>query len=518
MTDNNHAEWLKEGVKPWNRRRKKVSFLPDLSGINFFDFLPNDFRDAPKTSRYFEKINLSGANLNDANLSGLNFRNAKFDQANLSNADLSLSNFEKSSFKNANLSFANASKSLFLDSNFEKANLKDADFSEAILEDAIFIDTLIAEEQSTEIEFANMKNYANRIEYLEAKKDRLQMAYTSQSSSDPESKVDKRKKKNRYDVYFATNRNPIYERGELSGFGSINTQELAYGISEVIVPEGHRVGSLGSSLWKRLLNRQDDRLRLDNITSLNELLFWEFIKETSANMKLKEHPVLFIHGFNNTFESAILRAAQIGYDLGIGQGIGLFSWPSKGNAASYNADEASAENSKYLLASFIETFTSNSPTGKINIIAHSMGCRCLIGALEQLSWKNVNSLKKLNQIIMAAADIDTAIMPQQGKIVTKHCSRFTSYASGLDKALKVSGWLHEFPRVGITPPTFVLNGIDTVVVNDLNLGTLSHGYVGSSRTVLNDIFELLKNNTDPSERFGIEAAVEATASFWKIKN
>jgi esterase/lipase superfamily enzyme len=72
---------------------------------------------------------------------------------------------------------------------------------------------------------------------------------------------------------------------------------------------------------------------------------------------------LFIHGFNNSFEDAILRAAQIGYDLGIGQGIGLFSWPSQGvkTPKGYTTDEATAEASKYLLADFIEQFVHTVP-------------------------------------------------------------------------------------------------------------------------------------------------------------
>ncbi len=73
MSNNLHANWLKEGVKKWNYRRKKVTFQPDLSGIRFFDFLPSDFRDQPKASRFFERIDLSDANLIDADLSDLNF-------------------------------------------------------------------------------------------------------------------------------------------------------------------------------------------------------------------------------------------------------------------------------------------------------------------------------------------------------------------------------------------------------------------------------------------------------------
>ena len=271
---------------------------------------------------------------------------------------------------------------------------------------------------------------------------------------------------------------------------------------------------LGSPLWKRLLNQKDDRLKIDSLIALDEDLFFRHLIDSADSMKIKEKPTIFIHGFNNSFEAAVLRAAQIGFDLQIGQGVGLFSWPSKGKKRGYSADEAAAEASKYLLADFIEKFVANAPSTSVNIIAHSMGCRCLLGALEVLSNGRKSTLKRVNQIILAAADVDTAIMPHLGKAATNYSTRTTSYVSDQDKALKVSGWLHSYPRVGFVPPTFVMSGMDTILVNDDDLGTMSHGYVGSSRTVLSDIFDLLSKNKDPSLRFSL---IATNAGYWKIK-
>jgi len=263
---------------------------------------------------------------------------------------------------------------------------------------------------------------------------------------------------------------------------------------------------------------KDDRLKVDHLISLNDELYWKLISDTAHQMKVRQHPTIFIHGFNTTFEQAVLRSAQIGFDLGIGQGISLFSWPSKGRKLSYTADETTAEASKYLLADFIENYVINCPKEKINIIAHSMGCRCLIGALEVLSNGRKSILSKLNQVIMAAADIDSSVMPNQSRTAAKNCKRITSYVSGLDTALKISGWIHSYPRVGITPPTFVLEGIDTILVNDLDLGDFSHGYIASSRTILTDIFSLLKSNTPPQDRHAIEAVSNDGLNFWRIRN
>lgn len=55
---------------------------------------------------------------------------------------------------------------------------------------------------------------------------------------------------------------------------------------------------------------------------------------------------IFVHGFNNSFEDAARRTAQIAFDVKF-DGVPLFySWPSKGKALDYvydtnNADQAS---------------------------------------------------------------------------------------------------------------------------------------------------------------------------------
>ena len=144
-----------------------------------------------------------------------------------------------------------------------------------------------------------------------------------------------------------------------------------------------------------------------------------------------------------------------------------------------------------------------------------MGCRCLLGALEVLSNGKESVLRSVNQVILAAADVDAAIMPKLGEAATRYATRTTSYVSGDDKALKLSGWLHDFSRVGFVPPTFVMGGMDTILVNDDDLGTLSHGYVGSSRVVLGDMFDLLSKNEEPANRFSLSAHAQG---WWLIKN
>lgn len=520
MTNKLHAEWLREGVKKWNYRRKKVAFQPDLAGLKFFEYLPRDFRDQPKTSRFFEGIDLSGADLSGADLSDLNFANANFSNSSLAAADMSMSNFTNTVFTNANLTEAHVRMSFFGGGYFENTELKGTDFEEASIDGAVFVDMEVEQIRDARVDFERISIYASKQDYRIQREENQPYKMAAKSRmriSDAREVVDTRTRKNVYDVFYATNRDPIVERDELVGFGAEDAGAVRYGVAEVLIPDGHRIGSIGSPLWRRLLNRKDDRLRQERLIALSDELFWMFIRETAGRMPSRAHPTIFIHGFNTPFEQAVLRAAQIGHDLGIGQGVGLFSWPSKGSFFRYAADEASVESSKYLLAEFLTEFIEKSPTGRVNVIAHSMGCRCLIGALEKIASSDHKVLTGLNQVILAAADVDNKVMPYQCKPVVKNCHRVTSYVSDLDQALQFSGWLHNFPRVGITPPTFVLDGIDTIVVNDMSLGDFKHGYVSSSRTVLSDMFALLKHGQSPSDRHSIEAISDGFGDYWRMK-
>ena len=514
MANTWHVNWLKEGVKPWNQRRKKVKFTPDLKGANFYDILPEDFRDAPKASRFFEKINLSGADLTNANLSNLNFKQANFNDSNMSEANLDASNFESAKFRGTILTGSSAKRAIFRYAVFTQSDLREVNFNEADAKSTIFIESPLSKNQMQEFgENSGIKTIATVAEYKESIQSSQVIGRIEYSKGPPPTSA----KNTKYDVFYGTNRQPVIVQGELVDYGNQTDSKINYGVCEVIIPDSHEIGKIGSSIWGRLVKGEDDRLKIRHIIGLNPDLFWSHINAQSKKMRVKEKPTIFVHGYNNTFKDAALRAAQIGRDLGIGQGIGLFSWPSNGKFLKYVADENVSEVSKYLLADFIEKFIDNTEQKSVNIIAHSMGCRCLLGALDHLSKNKQSVLKKIDQVILAAADIDTRQMAVLGQHAVNNCKRTTSYVAAQDKALRISGWLHDFPRVGVVPPTYVLNGMDTVLVNNPELLTLGHGYVASNRTVLSDIFSLLKTNADPSDRHSLELISSGTLEYWKIK-
>lgn len=95
--------------------------------------------------------------------------------------------------------------------------------------------------------------------------------------------------------------------------------------------------------------------------------------------------VIFVHGYNVSFEEAALRAAQLGFDLGIAGVMAFYSWPSKGSLKGYPADEASIEASEGFIADFLTRMASQSGAARVHIIAHSMGNRGLLRAIDRIA-------------------------------------------------------------------------------------------------------------------------------------
>lgn len=140
MANPQHIEWLKEGVKAWNARRKRDDFIPDFEGFYFNrifppksirqplqDFAPNfsnaNMRNAEGIGLVFIEADFTGADLRHADFASSNFSDANFSDCILTDA-----RFEYADFRGAKFNAARAAGA-----NFDNANLNRADFRGADL-------------------------------------------------------------------------------------------------------------------------------------------------------------------------------------------------------------------------------------------------------------------------------------------------------------------------------------------------------------------------------------------------
>jgi len=323
-----------------------------------------------------------------------------------------------------------------------------------------------------------------------------------------------------YPVWFGTNRKPT-PLGD--GFTGERHDRITRGRVEVHVPEAHRFGETGTAFWKRLrrFDLRDDRLRLQHVENQERDAFFADIHkaiQTARESGEQPHALFFLHGFNVTFEEAAIRAAQIGYDLKVAGATAFFSWPSRGSVVAYPVDEASIEASERAITDFLVDFTTNCGAEKVHVIAHSMGNRGLLRALQRIAASaEMSSKVKFGQVFLAAPDVDRDLFLDLARLYPEHAERTTLYASNGDLPVHLSSKLHDAPRAGYFTPYTVAPGIDTVAVPGFNIDLLGHAYFAQAAALLHDIYDLMRHNEAPATRQRIRAARRDGSSVWELQ-
>lgn len=321
-----------------------------------------------------------------------------------------------------------------------------------------------------------------------------------------------------YRVWYGTNRQLNQEDDPFSGYGTKrDSNRVHYGTVDVAIPKSHDFGSIGSGWYERWRKGEDDRLTIQSIDPKNENVFWRDFQQ-----ELNQQPgdsLVFIHGYNVDFHEAAIRAAQIGFDLKIAGETAFFSWPSCGGLLRYNADEATIEASEQQIAEFLAQCVEIAAPFRVHIIAHSMGNRGLLRALQRLlEGLEFQTKKAFGQIILAAPDLDVDVFRSLSNVYTKFGERTTLYASPGDMAVKISRIVHKYSRAGFTPPVTVVPEVDTVVVPKFNLLDLGHGYFAEAEGVLHDIFELIRHGSEPKDRQRLfQSQTDVKEAYWEMR-
>jgi len=305
-----------------------------------------------------------------------------------------------------------------------------------------------------------------------------------------------------YPVWFGTNRKPLDAGDPGKGFGSDFDERLHFGKRIVRIPSSHRLGELGSPLWRRLLSGVDDRITVDPAMELAEAAFAREVRGFLARLDPADRNVLvYIHGFNTSFDDAARRAAQLGFDLKVPGITALYSWPSRGNVSAYLTDVSSIEASEEHIAEFLVKVTGLAERGKVHIIAHSMGNRGLLRAMHRATTQAaLRSGTRFGQIFLSAPDVDAKLFRQLASVYPQAAERTTLYVADQDKAIAALEWLAEGGRAGGAPPVLVLPGIDTVRVHGASLFRLGHSFVAEEFDVLRDIRAQLYWKEPPERR------------------
>ena len=231
------------------------------------------------------------------------------------------------------------------------------------------------------------------------------------------------------------------------------------------------------------------------------------IRQTQATRAL-----IFVHGFNTSFEEAVYRNAQIIYDLDF-RGLSiLYSWSSRGSVLDYRYDLDSALNGRDGFVFLLKKLHDDFGIRRVDVIAHSMGNLLVLDALKNSAA--AADPARVDQLVMAAPDVDREAFEKQLLPQVERISRGrTLYVSGADKALAASKLLAIYPRAGDVPSPgspVIREGLDTIdvtAIGDEFLG-LNHTEFASNRSVIDDLKILLETDRPASRLSQIRAYPE----------
>ncbi|MEC5292727.1 alpha/beta fold hydrolase [Aurantimonas sp. C2-6-R+9] len=149
--------------------------------------------------------------------------------------------------------------------------------------------------------------------------------------------------------------------------------------------------------------------------------------------------VIFVHGYNYSFEEALFRLAQLAIDGKLTEMPVLFAWPSAASVAGYVADKDAVTYSRDDLVRVLTDIANDPKVGKITVFAHSMGAWLTAEALRQLRLTGQDAIiERLNGVVLAAPDIDVDVFRRQMDIIGPLDPPMTLLVSKDDRALMVS--------------------------------------------------------------------------------
>jgi esterase/lipase superfamily enzyme len=319
----------------------------------------------------------------------------------------------------------------------------------------------------------------------------------------------------KWKILYATNRlqekNAAGETGYANEFGDT----LAYGTGQVRISRKNH-SDLKSKVIQTIWQGAPDpegQVEISSLTPAEETLFFDDLNSMLEHSPQKDI-LVFVHGFNVNFPSAVTRAAQIANELPFNGAVICYSWPSQGGIEKYLLDGEAANASVEPMAQFLESLVNSVPKGtKINIMVHSMGNRVVMRAMNRLPDLYAQT-KPFQNVVLAAPDVGVSEFKKLAPAIIAQSNRVTLYSGSGDVALVASKAVNQERRAGDSREPLIMEGVETIDVSAVDTSFMSHSYYGSNRAVLSDLFSLIKQDTAAANRKWLLSKNHLGMNYW----
>lgn len=317
-------------------------------------------------------------------------------------------------------------------------------------------------------------------------------------------------------VFYATDRKATGNAEPESFFSGDRAEngQMSYGRAEVNIPYSHKPGQIETP-WLQLAQLRDASKHIF-ILKLDAKDETAFFNEVTGSASGADDMLVYIHGFNVTFENALQRAAQISFDFGFKGTPVVFSWPSYSGVTGYNTDWENVNWATKHIETFLTSLTAKAKGRKIHIIAHSMGNKGLLNALRLMTYRGAKG-PLFQSVILCAPDFDAGMFREQVAAEIKPLAKqWVVYSSNKDIALMTSEKLNT-PRLG-TPTTWA-EGYEIIDASEIEVTPWSvpetHSYYAAKKVVLDDMVKVLAGITAGAR--GLKTKAVGANTVWTIE-
>jgi esterase/lipase superfamily enzyme len=262
-------------------------------------------------------------------------------------------------------------------------------------------------------------------------------------------KVAQLAEKGSYRFFYVTNRRLGSDDGPLQErFGKEREEILKYGYFDAKIQPSLGLGMLiDATAWF-----QNEEIRLKKVRRLEQTAFVKQVRRLIQDSPYRSLLVV-VHGFKETFPSALRKTAFLSHVLDVNTPVLLFDWPgNQGSSLSgYRRARQVAEASGAELARMLELIIRDIQPDRLWLVANSMGGQVVADAFGLLYREAdlADAETEIEDVVLTAPDVDHEEFDNQFKQEIKALTRnLTVYVSSNDRALLISRIINRERRRG----------------------------------------------------------------------
>lgn len=223
------------------------------------------------------------------------------------------------------------------------------------------------------------------------------------------------------------------------GFGPERSSEVTFARYEVSVPDQREPGTV---TWP--LRRKEADPATQFILTHAGVFARPADFRAALGRELARRPagdreaVIYVHGFNNSFDEALLRLVQLTEDFDLPSVAVHFSWPSAASPLGYAYDRDSVLMSRDGLQRLIDEVQA-AGARRVILVGHSLGSMLIMETLRQMAIADPGSpARRISGVVLISPDLDVELFRAQAQRIGRLPQPFGIFVSRRDRVLRLS--------------------------------------------------------------------------------